>query len=133
VRAALASLVLLVALGACGSASPDLFEVRRSGPDRNANLTLLVSDGGSVTCNGRQHALDADRLLEARRLARELNEQAALQVELPPGPGTILSYRVRLEDGTISFSDRSAAMPEDFSRLALFTKQVAEDVCGIER
>ena len=131
-RAAVAVALALAAAG-CGAESADLFAVRRSGPDPNANLTLVVSDGGSVTCNGRRHDLGADRLLEARELARDLGKQAELQLHLPREPGTDLSYRVRLEAGTVSFSDRSRAMPQDFYRLAFFTKRVAEDVCGIDR
>jgi hypothetical protein len=130
-RAALALAALLVA--GCGTASPDLFEVRRSGEDRAANLTLVVNDGGQVTCNGREHELDADRLLRARELSRELAEPAELGVELPPGPGANLSYRVRMEAGTVAFSDTSRGNPPAFNQLAAFTKDVAERVCGIVR
>jgi hypothetical protein len=133
VRRALSAVALLVALSGCGSRAPDLFVVERSGPDRNANVELLVSDGGSVTCNGKEHPLDAERLLIARRLEHDLSPQAELSIELPPGPGTQLSYRVRMEAGTIAFSDRSAGVPQTFQRLAAFTKDVTERVCGIER
>ena len=126
------ALAALLAAG-CGSPPPDLFEVERSGADRNANVTLVVSDGGSVSCDGRDHALDADRLLTARQLERDLEPQAQLGVDLPPGPGTDLSYRVRMEGGSVSFSDRSADIPRTFQRLAAFTKDVTERVCGIER
>jgi hypothetical protein len=130
-------LLLLVAAAlsaaGCGSPPPDLFVVDRSGSDRNANLELLVNDGGSVRCDGHRHPLDADRLLQARQLERDLEPQAQLGLELPPGPGTILSYRVRMEGGTIAFSDRSRDVPPAFQRLAAFTKDVAEQVCGIER
>jgi hypothetical protein len=127
--------VLLVAavLAGCGSPAPDLFVVERSGPDPNANLTLLVSDGGSVTCNGKEHPLDADRLLRARELTRELSKPAELGLELPPGPNANLSYRVRLEAGTVAFSDTSRGNPRSFFALAAFTKDVAERVCGIVR
>jgi hypothetical protein len=130
-RAAVALAALLVA--GCGTASPDLFEVRRSGDDRAANLTMVVNDGGQVTCNGREHPLDADRLLRARELSRDLAEPAELGVELPPGPGANLSYRVRMESGTVAFSDTSRGNPPEFLRLAAFTKDVAERVCGIVR
>jgi hypothetical protein len=130
-------LLLLVAAAVlaagCGSPPPDLFVVDRSGTDRNANLELLVNDGGSVRCDGHRHPLDADHLLQARQLERDLEPQAQLGLELPPGPGTILSYRVRMEGGTIAFSDRSRDVPPAFQRLAAFTKDVAEQVCGIER
>ncbi len=124
---------LLAALWGCGTPSPDLFVVERSGADRNANVELLVSDGGSVKCNGKEHPLDAERLLTARRLQRDLAPQAELSIELPPGPGTQLSYRVSMETGTIAFSDRSAGVPSTFQRLAAFTTDVTERVCGIER
>jgi hypothetical protein len=125
--------VVLVALAGCGTAPPDLFEVTRSGADRNANLTLVVSDGGHVTCNGTEHALDADRLLRARELSRELEEPAQLGLELPAGPRSNLSYRVRLEAGSVSFSDTSRDNPQAFNEVAAFTKDVAERVCGIVR
>ena len=127
-------MLLLTGLAAgCGTPSPDLFVVDRSGPDRNANVELLVNDGGSVTCNGKKHPLDADRLLKARQLERDLEPQAELGIQLPKGPGTDLSYTVRMEGGTIAFSDRSSGVPNTFQRLAAFTKDVTERVCGIER
>jgi hypothetical protein len=133
VRRALPAAALLLALAGCGSRPPDLFVVDRSGADRNANVELLVSDGGSVKCNGKEHELSADRLLTARQLVRDLSPQAELGIELPPGPGSELSYRVTMETGTIAFSDRSGGVPQTFQRLAAFTKDVTERVCGIER
>jgi hypothetical protein len=133
VRRALLATVLALVLAGCGSRPPDLFVVQRSGADRNANVELLVSDGGSVKCNGQEHELDADRLLTARQLVRDLAPQAELGIELPRGPGTQLSYRVTMEAGTIAFSDRSEGVPSTFQRLAAFTKDVTERVCGIER
>jgi hypothetical protein len=132
VRAAVVVL-LLVAVAGCGSTPPDLFAVSRSGPDRPANLTMVVSDGGSVTCNGKAHPLEAKWLLQARELARELSKQAQLGLELPPGPGANLSYKVRLEAGTVAFSDTSRGNPPSFYALAAFTKDVSERVCGIVR
>ena len=125
--------LLLLLVSGCGTASPDLFEVRRTGEDPNANVTMVVNDGGHVTCNGEEHPLDADRLLQARELTRELAEPAKLGLELPPGPGAVLSYRVRMEAGTVSFSDTSHGNPRAFLRVAAFTKDVTERVCGIVR
>ena len=134
-RARVAALALgAAALGACGSPPADLFEVRRTGRDPNANLTLVVSDGGTVRCGSHEPTgLDADRLLRARQLARDLAEPAALGLELPPGRGTILAYRARLETGTIAFADSSPDRPAAFDRLAAFTADVAENVCRVER
>ena len=128
-----ALLLAAVVLVGCGSPPPDLFLVTRSGPDPAANLTMLVSDGGSVTCNGKEHPLDAKHLLQARQLARDLVKQAELGLELPPGPSSNLSYKVKLESGTVEFSDTSKGNPQSFFRLAAFTKDVSERVCGIVR
>jgi hypothetical protein len=127
------AVVLAVLLGGCGSPPADLFSVERSGADPNANVEVVVSDGGSVTCDGEEHALDADRLLTARQLVRDLERQAALGIELPRGPGTNLSYRVSMQAGSVSFSDRSPGVPRTFQRVAAFTTDVTERVCGIER
>jgi hypothetical protein len=132
VKLALAALLALAAAG-CGSPAADLFVVSRSGADRNANLTMLVSDDGTVTCNGAKHDIPNDRLLDARRLTRDLSKQAELHLVLPPKPGSVLSYRVRMEAGTVSFSDTSRPLPTAFTQLEVFTKNVSEDVCGLRR
>jgi hypothetical protein len=129
----LAVLVLAAALSGCGAPSADLFVVKRSGADRNANLTLLVSDDGTVTCNGRKHAISGDELLRARALTRALEKQAQLNLTLPPGPSPILSYDVRMQAGTVSFADTSRPLPQSFAQLTAFTKDVSENVCGIRR
>jgi hypothetical protein len=133
VRRALAAFAAVAALAGCGSPPPDLFEVQRSGPDPNANVTVVVNDGGSVTCNGAKHPLAAAQLLRARALLRELQPQAELHLDLPPGPHAELSYRARMEAGNVAFSDTSRNNPQSFLALAAFTKDVTEDVCGLAR
>ncbi len=132
-RRAAAVIALALGLCACGASSGDLFVVERTGGDRNANLTMLVSDDGMVTCNGRRHQLPAAQLLDARELTRRLADQAELNLALPPGPRSVLSYRVRMEAGTIAFSDTSRRLPRAFTELEVFTKHVSEDVCGLSR
>ena len=129
--AALLGLVLV--LGGCGSPPADLFEVQRSGADRNANLTMVVSDGGQVTCNGTKHELPPQQLLTARDLTRRLSKQAQLNLDLPAGPGSVLRYKVRMEAGTLVFADTSRDLPRPLQQLAAFTKDVSEDVCGLQR
>jgi hypothetical protein len=132
IRAAVLAAIATVLAG-CGARPPDLFAVERSGSGANADLRMVVSDGGSVTCNGHEHKLDADRLLRAREVTRQLAEPAQLHLELPPGSGSVLSYRVMLEQGTVAFSDSSPNLPESFTAVEVLTKDIAEDVCGIER
>ena len=132
-RLAGAVLALALAAAGCGTPPPDLFEVKRSGEDRNANVDVVVNDGGSVTCNGTEHRLDADLLLRARQVLRDLEPQAELHLELPPGPRSQLRYTARMEAGTVTFADTSRGNPKSFLALAAFTKDVTEDVCGLER
>jgi hypothetical protein len=132
-RRRLAPVLLAVVLAGCGTPSPDLFEVKRSGEDRNANVDVVVNDGGSVSCNGKSHPLPAPLLLRARQVLRDIEPQAELHLELPPGPRSQLRYTARMEAGTVSFADTSRHNPESFLALAAFTKDVAEDVCGLER
>ena len=121
-------------LAGCGSPAPDLFEVKRTGADANANLTLLVSDDGSVTCNGgKRHPIPNETLLRARELERDLAEQAELHLVLEPGQDSVLSYGVRMEAGTLAFSDTSRPLPAAYARLMAFTKDVSEAICGIVR
>jgi hypothetical protein len=136
VRRALAAAALALALAGCGSPAADLFKVDRSGAGAGAKLTLLVSDDGTVRCNGRPPVqVGAERLLEARQLARDLSKQAALGLELPPGPpgATTFRYRAELAEGTIAFSDSSRGMPPTFARLAAITRNISRDVCKLSR
>ena len=131
-RLGLAAAAGLVA--GCGTPPADLFEVERSGQDKNANVRMLVSDGGSVKCNDQDaKAIDGPTLLEARDIARELSETAELAIELPPGENPTLRYRVRTEAGTVAFTDRSQGRPKVFDRVVAFTARVSEDVCGLQR
>jgi hypothetical protein len=127
-------LLVCLLLAGCGSAPADLFVVNRTGSGTNARLTLLVQDDGYVVCNGgKARAISNARLLTARALAGDLAPQAQLHVQLPPGKRSVLSYRVRLQPGTISFSDTSKPLPAAFARLTAFTADVSESVCGIKR
>jgi hypothetical protein len=127
------AVVLAALVAGCGARPPDLFAVERTGTGANARLRMVVNDGGAVTCNGHEHPLGAQRLLRAREVARQLADQAQLHLELPPGGGSILSYRVRLEQGTVTFSDTSAHLPASFTAVEVLTKDIAEEVCGIAR
>jgi hypothetical protein len=129
-RVALTALLLLAGRG---QEAPDLFVVNRSGQGRNAKLTMVVSDDGNVTCNGRSHELPAKSLLQARALTRDMGDSAKLALDLPARPGSVLAYKVRLQAGTIAFADTSRPLPAALTRLEQFTKDVSEDVCGLSR
>jgi hypothetical protein len=133
VRRPLAALAPALVLAACGTPRHDLFVVERSGPVPGARLTMLVTDGGAVTCNGTRHDLTSEQLIDARELERDLEEPGSRGLSLPPRAGSQLTYSVRLETGTVRFSDNSQGQPAAFFRLAAFVRSVAQDVCGLPR
>lgn len=124
-----------MALEACGGRSPDLLLVERSGSIPGAKLTLLVNDGGTVRCNGgANRRISEPQLLQARTIVRELEEDAGRGRRFAPGAGSILRYRLRMEAGTVEFSDTStAARGGAFAKAQLFTRRVAQQACGLVR
>lgn len=130
---------VLVAAG-CGAPSADLYVVHRTGSIPGAKLTMLVGDGGTVRCNGGpQREITSADLIDAREIARGLNGTeeepgpAREQLRLPPGPYSIMRYRVRSENGTVTFSDTSRGQPQAFYDLAKLTRDLAKRVCGLAR
>jgi hypothetical protein len=123
-----------VALAGCGADYPDLMVVTRSGSLPGARLTLLVNDGGTVRCNGGEALQMPPRpLLDAREIARELAEEASEDLVLPRPPGSLLRFRMRTQDGTVTFSDADAADRPLLGRLVAFVRMTAQDVCGLAR
>lgn len=119
---------------ACGTTPPDLMVLTRSGSIAGARLRLLVRDDGDVRCNGgaRRHLSDS-QLLDARQIARELGDAATKHLSLPPGPGSVLRYRVRLQQGTVTFSDDSRRQTREMFLAQRFSRSVATSVCGLPR
>ncbi len=135
--AVVGALAAVVATGCGGVTAPDLFIVQRSGSGAAAKLTLLVNEEGGVTCNGvsqrsgRKLKLSDPQLVQARAIQEDLHEPAAKHTALTPGAKSVLSYRARDENGSVSFSDDSAGQPAVFRRLALFVLQTAQRVCRL--
>ena len=101
--------------------------------DPETGVTLVVSEDGFVTCDGARKTLPPDLLLRARQLTRDLSPQAELNLTLPERPGSVLHYRARMAAGSVSFADTSRPLPESFAELTVYTKDVAERVCGLAR
>jgi hypothetical protein len=126
-------LVAVVAAG-CGGASGDLFAVERSGDVPGAKLRLIVDDGGELTCNDAQPKAMPDKLLlVARAIATDLQDPAQHSLDLKAGPQSVLQYVVHTPDGTVRFADDSPGQPDVTRRLAYFTRQAAQQVCGLAR
>jgi hypothetical protein len=123
-----------IALSGCGGVrASDLFIVYRSGSTPRAKLTLLVDEEGGVTCNGRAGAgkLADAQIVKAREIQEELEKPSSSHLSLAPRAGSVLSYHVRDESGSVRFSDNSAAQPAVFHKLQLFVLQTAQQICGL--
>ena len=120
-------------LGGCGGIkAPDLFIVTRSGRVAGAQLTLLINEEGGVRCNGGPTRKLADsQLIEARTIQEDMRGPASRHLSLPPQAGSVLSYRLRQESGSVAFSDNPSGQPGVFRRLSLFVLQTAQRVCRL--
>jgi hypothetical protein len=123
-----------VGLAGCGLnvQSPDLFLLTRTG--QGHRLTLLVSDGGTIRCDGgAARSLPDPLLLQARDLASGLGGDAQQGLRIPSTPNTVFRYTIHLQQGTISFPDTAAATGR-YPRLAraeLFALRAAQQACGL--
>jgi hypothetical protein len=134
-RATISASLAALALGGCGGVqSPDLFAVSRDGGIPGARLDLIVSDNGTMRCNGRAGRLMPNQLLlDAREVKRLLAPDAKRGLTIAQTGNAVLTYSVRDEDGHVSFPDTAAASRPGLARLALFTRQSAQQVCGLRR
>lgn len=135
-RRAVVVLVLALAtaaLAGCGGESADLFAVDRAGDVPGADLRVVVNDAGPVRCNGEEHRLPEDLLLDAREIARDLAEPAEEALRLEPEPQSVMRYEVHTPEGRIAFADNSAGRPPVLDQLAFLVRRIAQEVCGLER
>jgi hypothetical protein len=110
--------------------SPDLFVLTRTG--QGSKLTLLVNDGGTIRCNGGKAKPVSDTtLIAARDLADNLANDAQDKLTIPPKPGSVYYFRIRLEQGTVAFPDRAASGRKTLAQAALFATQAAQRDCGL--
>jgi hypothetical protein len=112
-------------------ASPDLFVLTRTGQGKP--LTLLVNDSGTIRCDGgKAKSLPDPMLLAARDLATDLDNDAKNKLKLPPpSRSSVFSYKITLQDGTVTFSDTAARTHPELARAELFALQAAQRPCGL--
>lgn len=123
-----------LALAGCGGEAHDLFLVQRAGTIPGARLALRVTDDGRASCNrGPLVDITSAQLIAARELERDLEPLAERRFALAPGPGSVLRYRVVLEEGAVRFADDSRRQPPALFRLAKLTRDVARGSCGLQR
>ncbi|HET9104373.1 MAG TPA: hypothetical protein VFN55_13545 [Solirubrobacteraceae bacterium] len=129
--AGVAVILALLASG-CGFnvRSADVFLITRTG--QGTRLTVLVNDGGTVSCNGAKPKPISDPdLITARDLAQNLAGDAQRNLRLGSGPGTIFTYRVSVQQGTVVFGDHDTAHHPILAQTELFTAQLAQRACNL--
>ena len=95
-------------------------------------LTLIVNDGGTMRCNGASAKPISDPLLlQARALVTSLSKDAKRKLYLAPAPGSVFSYSLRLQEGTIMFADNARAGHPELAEAELFALRAAREVCGL--
>ncbi len=125
-------LLAFLFLTGCGGGiiSPDIFIVQRSGSVAGAPLTLVVNDGGTARCDGGSPRPISDaQLVQARGIQEELKEQASRHLSLPAKPGSVFSYYLRDQDGTVRFSDNSAGQSKVMRELQELVLEVGRGIC----
>ena len=133
VRSAVVGVLIGVFIAGCGFDvhEPDLFLVTRTGA-HGQKLSLLVNDGGTISCNGgKPKSLPDPLLLQARDLASRLNTDVSDKLRFPPSARSVYSYAVKVQNGTLFFPDTAALSRKELSDLELFVVQAAANPCGL--
>ena len=133
IRAAVVSVLIGVFVAGCGFdvQEPDLFLVTRAGA-HGQKLSLLVNDGGTISCNGgKPENLPDPLLLQARDLASRLNTDVSDKLRFPSTARSVYSYTVKVQNGTLFFPDTAADSRKELSDLELFVVQAAMNPCGL--
>jgi hypothetical protein len=109
--------------------SPDDFLLTRTG--QGTKVTLLVNDGGTIRCNGgKARPISSALLIHARDLTDGLTNDAKRSLRIPAPPNSVYRYTVKLQQGTVSFPDTSAARREEFASAEQFVLQALAGPCG---
>ena len=131
-RLLLAAVAALAVVG-CGTPTADLLVIERDGSLPDAKLTLLVTDGLIVECDGIEKDLPNDLLLDARDLTTRLLPLLDQNPKLPVPSSSLLRYTVKAESGQATFAEASPNLPKELGELVRLTRQIATRSCGKQR
>jgi hypothetical protein len=70
-------------------------------------------------------------LIRARALAHDLDADARAKLSIPRSRNTVAMYRIKLENGTITFPDTAASRHKELAGAELFAVQAAQQACGL--
>src|SRR5262249_61011376 len=101
--------------------------ISRTGAVPDARVTMRITDDGRVSCNGKPLVnITSAQLIEARALAEDLQKAAKRHLHVPPRPQSVFSYKVKLPDGTVRFSDNSRSNRTPMFQLEIAPHRIAQ-------
>ena len=111
---------------------PDLFLVTRTGA-HGQKLTLLVNDGGTISCDGgKPKNLPDPQLLQARDLATSLNTDVSTKLRFSDKRAErVLVHGESAERHDVIPGHGAALSHKELSDLELFVVQAAANPCGL--
>jgi hypothetical protein len=129
------SVVALVVLAGCGFdvQSPDVFLFTRTGTaPGHPTLSLLVNNGGTARCNGgKSRSISSAQLISARDLSDNLSSDATSGLTIKPTAGTVYTYAVRMQQGTVRFPDVAGRTHKYLAQAELYFVQAMLGICNI--
>lgn len=115
-------------LAGCGGEAGDVLAIEVSGAPGGGDHTLVVSEDGRARCDGGElEAIESAQLIEARDVARELEELDEAELRLPAAGGR--AYVARVPDATARWSERSPGKPEALARAELLALELGRALC----
>ena len=130
VLAALLACAGALAAAGCGVKAGDLFALTRTDPATGSKVQMVLDEEGGLTCDGGKLVKISDaQLVQARGIQEELKGEASSGADLPPRAGSVYTYVLRDEDGTLTFSDNSLRQTTAMRQLQLLTLQMVALAC----
>lgn len=124
----LTPLALLLVVAGCGNPGGDLLAIEVRAPGGEATR-LVVTDDGRGRCNGGElKRLDSARLLEAREVARELEELPGERSDF----GRLedrTNYRATLREAEVTWA-QGAQRPPVLPKATLLALRLRREACG---
>jgi hypothetical protein len=128
------ALVAACVLAGCGFdvQSPDVFLITRTATNGAAKLTLLVNNGGTARCNGgKSRSISSAQLISARDLSDNLSRDATSGLTIKPTAGTVYTYAVRMQQGTVRFPDVAGRTHKYLAQAELYFVEAMQGMCHI--
>jgi hypothetical protein len=122
--------LLAVALAGCGGSPGDLLSIQVEGGPAQRDQSIVVQNDGRSSCNGGpEQDIGSEALIEARRIERELGDDAERAAVYESTSADATSYVARIKEGTVRWDDRARGLPPVLTQAQLFALQQGRALC----